>query len=263
MSKLHTIQSTVRNWRSTWIVLLVGLMITATATLYIKSGAEKIAENEFIYLCKENSNKIAERLDNYARILQSGVAFLNASETVSREEWLIFNLAQKVEKQLPGIQGIGFSLLIPRAELARHILGIRREGFPDYTLNPDGDREVYSSIIYLEPFSDRNLRAFGYDMFSEPVRRAAMEQARDTNAASLSGKVVLVQETSTDIQAGILMYVPVYRKGMPTETVEQRRAAIHGWVYSPYRMNDLMQGTIGDFNTEKTCLLYTSDAADE
>ncbi|MEI6261815.1 MAG: CHASE domain-containing protein, partial [Deltaproteobacteria bacterium] len=256
MSRLYTIQSTIRNWRSTWIVLVVGLMITATATLYIKSGAEKIAENEFIYLCKENSNKIAERLDNYARILQSGVAFLNASETVSREEWLIFNLAQKVEKQLPGIQGIGFSLLIPRAELARHILGIRREGFPDYTLNPDGDREVYSSIIYLEPFSDRNLRAFGYDMFSEPVRRAAMEQARDTNAASLSGKVVLVQETSTDIQAGILMYVPVYRKGMPTETVEQRRAAIHGWVYSPYRMNDLMQGTIGDFNTEKTKQLH-------
>jgi PAS domain S-box-containing protein len=256
MSKLHTIQSTVRNWRSTWIVLVVGLIITATATLHIKSGVEKIAEHEFIYLCNEIDNKIIERLDNHASILQSGVAFFNASETVTREEWRIFNGAQKVEKQLPGIQGIGFSLLIPRAELARHIQGIRREGFPDYTLKPDGDREVYSSIIYLEPFSDRNLRAFGYDMFSEPVRRAAMERARDTNAAALSDKVVLVQETSTDIQAGVLMYVPVYRKSMPTETVEQRRAAIHGWVYSPYRMNDLMQGTIGDLNTEKEKQLY-------
>ncbi len=184
------------------------------------------------------------------------MAFFNASKTVSREEWRIFNQAQKVEKQLPGIQGIGFSLLIPHAELTWHIQGIRREGFPDYTLKPDGDREVYSSIIYLEPFSDRNLRAFGYDMFSEPVRRAAMEQALDTNAAALSGKVVLVQETSTNIQAGVLMYVPVYRKGMPTETVEQRRAAIHGWVYSPYRMNDLMHGTIGDFNPEKTKQLH-------
>ncbi len=261
MSKLHTIQSTIKNWRSTWIVLAVSLMITATATLYIKSGVEKIAENEFIYLCNEINNKITERLDNHARILQSGVAFFNASETVSREEWRIFNQAHKVEKQLPGIQGIGFSLLIPRAELAWHIQGIRREGFPDYTLKPDGDREVYSSIIYLEPFSDRNLRAFGYDMFSEPVRREAMEQARDTNAAALSGKIVLVQETNTDVQAGILMYVPVYRRGMPTETVEQRRAAIHGWVYSPYRMNDLMQGTIGDLNQkkEKQLLLQVFD----
>ena len=211
---------------------------------------------EFIYLCSDIENKITGRLDDHARILLSGAALFNASETVSREEWRIFNRAQKIEKQLPGIQGIGFSLLIPRAELAWHIQGIRREGFPDYTLKPDGDREVYSSIIYLEPFSDRNLRAFGYDMFSEPVRRAAMERARDTNAAALSDKVVLVQETSTDIQAGILMYVPVYRRGMPTETVEQRRVAIHGWVYSPYRMNDLMQGTIGGLNQEKEKQLY-------
>ena len=251
MSKLHTIQSTIRNWRSTWIVLVVGLIITATATLYIKSGVEKIAEYEFTYLCSETKNKITDRLDDYALVLLGGAALFNASETVTREEWRIFNQVQKVEKQRPGIQGIGFSLLIPRAELAWHIQEIRREGFPDYTLEPDGDREVYSSIIYLEPFSDRNLLAFGYDMFSEPVRRAAMEQARDTNAAALSGKIVLVQETNTDVQAGVLMYVPVYRRGMPIETVEQRRAAIYGWVYSPYRMNDLMQGTIGGLNQEK------------
>jgi PAS domain S-box-containing protein len=77
-------------------------------------------------------------------------------------------------------------------------------------------------------------------MFSEPVRRSAMERARDTNTAALSGKVVLVQETDKEVQAGTLMYVPVYRQGMPTETVLQRRAAIYGWVYSPYRMKDLM-----------------------
>ena len=110
---------------------------------------------------------------------------------------------------------------------------------------------LFRSIIYLEPFSDRNLRAFGYDMFSEPVRRAAMERARDMNAPSLSGKVVLVQETSAAVQAGTLMYVPVYRKGMPIETVEQRRAAIYGWVYSPYRMNDLMQGILGGLYLKK------------
>jgi CHASE1-domain containing sensor protein len=56
------------------------------------------------------------------------------------------------------------------------------------------------------------------------------ERARDTDAAALSGKVVLVQETDKEVQAGTLMYVPLYRKGMPIETIEQRRAAIYGWV---------------------------------
>ena len=106
-------------------------------------------------------------------------------------------------------------------------------------------REIYSSIIYLEPFTKLNLRAFGYDMFSEPVRRAAMERARDLDEAALSGKVILVQETGQDVQAGTLMYVPVYRPGEPHETVDERRAALFGWVYSPYRMNNLLKEILG------------------
>ena len=143
---------------------------------------------------------------------------------------------------------MGFSVLIPRAELARHVRELRQEGFPEYRLKPDGVRELYSAIIYLEPFTGRNLRAFGYDMFSELVRRAAMEQARDTGAAALSGKIVLVQETGADVQAGTLMYVPVYHKGLPLETVAQRRAALQGWVYSPYRMKDLIKGILDSHN---------------
>ena len=86
-------------------------------------------------------------------------------------------------------------------------------------------------------------------MFSEPVRRAAMERARDQNEAALSGKVLLVQETDKDVQLGTLMYVPVYRKGMPTDTLEQRRSALFGWVYSPYRMTDLMRGILGGWDS--------------
>jgi PAS domain S-box-containing protein len=250
---LHTIQSVsvFRNLRSAWILLVIGLMITVAATQYMQSTVQMIAEHEFTYRCNTIQDKIRGRLDDYARILRSGVALFNASEVLTREEWRIFTQTRSIEKELPGIQGIGFSLLIPREELTRHILEIRSEGFPEYNLKPDGDREIYSSIIYLEPLSDRNLRAIGYDMFSEPVRRTAMEKARDNDVVTLSGKVVLVQETNTDIQAGTLMYAPVYRKDMPVETVEQRRAAMHGWVYSPYRMNDLIRGILNDRNLEK------------
>jgi len=255
-NSLHTPHSAYSKLRSSWSVLVIGLIITAVATMYVKSSVESIENSQFTYLCNEITSKITERLDDHARILQSGVALFNASDVVTREKWRIFTQQQKVEKTLPGIQGIGFSLLIPRAELTRHIQKIRREGFPQYKLRPDGDREVYSSIIYLEPFSGRNLRAFGYDMFSEPVRRKAMERARDTDTTALSGKVVLVQETDKAVQAGTLMYAPVYRKGMPIETVEQRRAAIYGWVYSPYRMNDLIQGILGVLNLEKEKQLH-------
>jgi PAS domain S-box-containing protein len=253
---LQTTLSALRRWQQALIVLMVGLMITAAATMYMTESVERIAEREFISRCNEIQSKITDRLNAHARILQSGVALFDASETVTREEWRIFIQQQKFEQQLPGIQGIGFLLLIPREELSRHVLKIHREGFPEYKVHPDGDRTLYSSIVYLEPFSGRNLPAFGYDMLSESTSREAMERARDTDAVALSGKVVLIQETSAYVQDGILMYAPVYRKGMPVETVEQRRAAIYGWVYSPYRMTDLMQGILGDRNLENEKQLH-------
>ena len=73
---------------------------------------------------------------------------------------------------------MGFALRAASDEMAEHIRRVRAEGFPDYTVRPEGERAEYTPILYLEPFDERNQRAFGYDMFSEPVRRAAMERAR-------------------------------------------------------------------------------------
>ncbi len=232
-----------------WGVLLIGLMLTLSATWNSKVNIERLEDQEFRTSCSATERMITRRLDQHARILWSGVALFNASDRVTREEWRRFTQGLRIEKQLPGVQGFGFAVLVPREALAQHTQEIRNEGFPEYQVHPAGERERYSSIIYLEPFAGRNLRAFGYDMFSEPVRRAAMEHARDSDAVALSGKVILVQETDREVQFGALMYVPVYRNGMPTATVEERRAAIIGWVYSPYRMNDLFLGILGAQNS--------------
>ena len=130
-----------------------------------------------------------------------------------------------------------------------HILSVRAEGFPTFTIKPASQREEYSSIIFLEPFDWRNKRAFGFDMWYNEMRRNAMARARDTGEASTSGIITLVQETSTDVQRGFLTYLPLYRYGMPVDTVDQRREAFVGWVYSPFRMGDLMKGILGGGET--------------
>ncbi|MSR16902.1 MAG: hypothetical protein EXR89_03785 [Methylococcaceae bacterium] len=88
----------------------------------------------------------------------------------------------------------------------------KKTGFPHYQIRPSGQWDAYTSIVYIEPFEGRNLRAFGYDMYSESVRQNAMAMARDKNQVTLSGKVILVQETNQDVQPGTLMYSPIYEK---------------------------------------------------
>lgn len=232
-------------------LLIAGLIITVSATLTVQREVEQKAVSDFEFACSEIVQKISTRLHSHAQLLRSQATLFLMNKSITREDWKAAYFNQKIQENLPGIQGVGFSLIIQPEKLREHEKRIHMEGFPQYHVKPAGKRDIYTSIIFLEPFTDRNLRAFGYDMFSEPIRRQAMEYSRDNNTAALSGKIVLVQETSSDVQAGTLMYVPVYDKNLTSNTKEERRKAIIGWVYSPYRMNDLMSGILSGYETVK------------
>ncbi len=250
------------NWKA-FVVLVCGLALTILVAFYAQKDENEKSRSDFISICEEIKLKISDRLHAHALLLRTGAAFFTAKKSVSRSDWKKFIADIEIDRNLPGIQGVGFSLIVPKNKLKSHTENIRREGFPDYTIQPEGDREFYTSAIYLEPFAGRNLKAFGYDMYTEKVSRKAMERSRDSDLATLSGKIILVQETKEDIQAGTLMYVPVYSNEKPSNTVEQRRAAILGWVYSPFRMNDLMKDTLdrGEIiDKEKINLLVYDDS---
>lgn len=242
-------QAKYGNWQMSLVVLIAGLVLTIVSTVLLKEDEELQARNELSLISNELRTRIERRLNAHALMLRNGASFFAASDSVTREEWKSYIQNSRLERILPGVEGVGYSYIVPKAQLQHHIQKVRDEGFPDYTIKPEGERDIYTSILYLEPFAGRNLRAFGYDMFSEPVRRSAMERARDNDIAALSGKVTLVQETDENPQAGTLMYVPVYRNGMRAFTIEERRAAIIGWVYSPYRMDDLMHGILGRWDS--------------
>lgn len=229
----------------TLLTFVVALGATALLFRMEWKTARAEVKEDLLNETKTIAGALSERMRDHRQILRSGAAMMMASDHVSREDWNIFDRRQKLRTTLPGIQGFGYAIKILPDQLERHIQDIRAEGYPDYRVWPEGRRSHYSSIIYLEPFAERNLRAFGYDMFSEPVRRAAMQAACDEDMAKLSGPVMLVQEDGHDVQVGTLMYAPVYRRGAPIETVAERRAALLGWVYSPYRMNDLINGILG------------------
>ena len=246
-----------------WLLLLVGLLATSYAVYIARSDIEQAAMRDFAAEAEEVRLKVEARLQAHKQVLLGGAAMFDASDFVSREEWNAYAKRVRIDEHFNGIQGLGYAQAIMPAQLPAHVAAVRKQGFPQYRVYPPGERELYTTILYLEPFRGRNLRAFGYDMYSDPVRRAAMVQARDENTAALSGKVTLVQETDRDVQAGTLMYAPVYRKGAALDSVAQRRAALRGWVYSPFRMNDLLDGVLArwDDHTSQHIHMQVYDGA--
>jgi len=181
----------------------------------------------------------------YEQVMRGAQGLINASNYVTRTEFHDYVMTQDLSESYPGIQGIGFNILVPPSEMAHHTAAMKKNGFPDYAIRPAGARDIYTAIVYLEPANSMNQRAIGFDTFSEPVRRKAMEAARDSGKAAISGKITLVQESNKEVQAGVLMFLPVYKKGAPCSTVAERRDNLIGWISAPFRMGDLMSGTLG------------------
>ncbi|MDT3670267.1 MAG: CHASE domain-containing protein [Aromatoleum sp.] len=189
--------------------------------------------------------RIEERFRSYKALLRSGRALFGLAGEIDRAEWRDFVTTLNLVEDFPGIQGFGFTEWIEPETLPAHLARMRREGNANYRVWPEGERDGYSSIIMLEPDDWRNRRAYGYDMYSEPVRRTAMERAVRTGQAALSGRTILVQETESDVQPGVLIYSAVFDRSKPLDTLAQRREALLGWVYMPFRMSDLMRGILG------------------
>jgi PAS domain S-box-containing protein len=227
------------------LVLATGILLTLGLWHTTRQQSLDKTRVEFELLFGRITDSIQDRIEANEQVLRGVVGLFASSDDVTRSAFRSFVAALHLGERYPGIQGVGFSRLIAPELKARHTEAIRGEGFPDYEIRPPGARAVYSSIVFLEPFDWRNRRAFGYDMYSEPLRRLAMTRAWETGKAALSGKVTLVQETDQDVQAGALLYVPVYRGGtvVPNDARERHDSLI-GWAYSPLRMQDMMSNLL-------------------
>lgn len=236
---------TQRGMRWAWGTLIVALALTVGAYRAVESQSTAAVQEKFDIKLDEISHNIEQRMATYVQVLRSGIGLLHASTEVSRWDWYKFIANLQLDELFPGIQGVGYAEWVQPDELADYEAAVQAQGFPGFSIQPAGPREIYSSIIFLEPFDERNRQAFGYDMFSQETRREAMTIARDTGEPAMSGKVTLVQEISDDVQAGVLMYLPHYETHVTPNTVAARRIGSLGFVYAPFRMRDLMSGILG------------------
>ncbi len=235
------------------------IMLFTVAAWYLASEMTTHRVNErFLYRAEKERDHIVQHMEGHEQVLRGVAAFIESSEEVSHEEWHRYFHELDFEKNSPGVQGLGFALLVAPGEKAALERKIRVERVADYSIHPPGARDQYGAIIYLEPHSQSNLQALGFDMYTDPLRREAMERARDSGLPALSGKVMLAQETS---EAGFIIYLPVYRGGRAGESVEQRRAALTGYVFSMFRADELLRDITGGENDDLDFTLFDGSVA--
>ncbi|HWQ91545.1 MAG TPA: CHASE domain-containing protein, partial [Clostridia bacterium] len=224
------------------VILLAGLALTFLSTYYATRALRTQQQARFESAVEEWQGTLHARTQAYITLLRGGSAFVAGNPYLNREQFHAYVKRLHLQELYPGIQGLGYSVRLLPAEKDVFVRRMRAQGAPDFHIWPEFERMEYHTIAYLEPLDARNQAALGYDMFTEPVRRAAMEMARDSGTAKASGKVRLVQEIEGKAQAGFLIFAPTYAGGDVPATVEERRANLTGFIYGPFRADDLFYG---------------------
>ncbi len=233
-----------REMRPAWLVACLSFAATVLFWAFARGEDQLAAQATFDAMTQRFVAELEQTVTGYEQVLRAGRGLLNTRLEVTKDDWREFVDSLELAENYPGTRGVGYAVMIAPKDLETHGAAMRAVYGPEYKVHPEAPRDIYSAIIFLEPQDERNKRALGFDMFSEPVRRAAMEHARDSGAIAATGKVTLVQEgpDTGDVQAGVLLYLPVYSDAATPEAEDERRASLRGFVYSPLRMGDFIGG---------------------
>ena len=228
------------------LILAAALGVTWVAWDHERQISREHLQSRLDVSLRETASRVEQRMAAYEQMLRGVQSLFAATSAMNRDSLHDYIGALHLNANFSGIQAIGVSQWVPATRRDAHVAAMHRIGFADYAIVPDGQRENYAPTIQREPDIGNNRVPPGFDGWSEPVRRIAMETARDSGMAAISGKLQLVVDVNTNAVSSFNMYLPIYTRGQPHDSVAQRRTHLSGWVFASFRMNDLMASLYGE-----------------
>ena len=246
-------------WRGRRVPITLVMVTTfALFTAIVIYSTQKANERIRFQFEKDSSAMIAaveKSLLTHLNVLSSLKSFYSASDGVSREEFRTF-VAQSFDS-FHGVQALSWNPRILASERDAFERSVQQDGYRSFHISElshdnklvkAGNRQEYVAVSYIEPYLG-NESAFGYDVYSDPVRKAAIERARDTGEIAITQRVNLVQVA--DGQYGVLAFMPIYRNNLASKTLAERRENIAGYVVAALKMEDVIAAALENINRDK------------
>ena len=239
-----------------WPVLILSLLITCVLSRLVFLDIHKQAETKFNSQIYRVESALGAKLSAYEQILLGGAGLYEVMGEVSRNQWRKYIESISLNKNYPGLRGVGYGKRVLKDDVPNHIKKIQEQGLSYYNIFPNGDRSEYYPVIFMEPFNVENQKVLGFDMATNKDRLMAMEIARDTGTTTLSNRVKLLPNENGIIEDGFVMFLPIYNNTKPHETINDKRENIIGFIYSPFSINIFINKTISPMHLMTGMKLY-------
>lgn len=241
----------IRGRTSAYIVLIGTLAVTGLAWYYVTSGIAAREKADFNSSVELTQRSFDRRIDTYVNAMLDARALFMIDESVTRADWRIFVANSDLEHRYPGVRALGYAPKVLASQKDAFAMHIRDDGTPDFMIRSDQEGAEYFPVLFIEPFDASNKLLLGYDLHSEAEYSDAMDQARDTGMPQASGKVTLASQGGEPAQVGFVMYVPMYNKTQPTNTLAERRAALRGFIVSVFSTDQLAEAIFGQYQSNQ------------
>ena len=221
------------------IFLLISA-VTLVSVTAIESTETKRRASQLQQTAKVLASALERRADAHEAYLRSGAAVFATQQAVSRTLFQTYISQLRLDSDYRGAEGIGWAMRVDRDEIAAVQQAMRRAGPSNFTIRPlpSEDQAYAMPILYLEPDTERNRRAIGFNMYSDPVRRAAMAYGVRFGRPTASGKLVLLQEEARGGRPGFIILMPVF--GLDEGGARQ----LKGFVYSPFVAGEFLNSAL-------------------
>ena len=228
------------------LVLAIGLALTVIATGVAYRQTVDSERLRLQVLTQRIEGDATEQLGTYVSLVRSGVGFFEASAlNVSPAQFRKFLSAIDLEHDYPGVLALGFIQKVPASE-REAFLARQRKWLPSFHIFPDTPRDPYFVATYVEPSEPARLKTLGFDPYTEPVRRSALELAGDNASPVMTQRIELKTEGKDDnASTAFILYAPIYNVSPPPRSVKGRRQALHGFITASFRVDELTQGIRG------------------
>jgi signal transduction histidine kinase/CheY-like chemotaxis protein len=243
-------------------ILAAGLSVAASSYLSWSAAAtaEARARAEFLTDAQQTRRQIQAGLNMYFEVVRAGAVLLSADNEIQGAEFRRFVSGLRLRERYPGIEGIGFAPCVPRRELRSLLRTVDLDG-SRVRIWPAGVRTEHCPTIFLEPMDSRNRAAVGFDLASEPLLQEAMARARDRGEPEASRKVGELQVRSKGWRGNFVLFIPIYRVARPLGSVEARRRALVGFVFSPFQSERLLQDIVASTTPSMAFEVYDGSMA--
>ena len=223
-------------WHPGMIAAVVLTLVLLGVTYLVWEGVERSRDERrlqaFGMAVERVVSNLSDRMAAYEMVLRGAKGYYEGSDSIDQREFHAYVEALHLPQTRPGLQGV--------ALLAR-------------VAEPEDIRQARALITHIEPPTLENQQELGQDAMLHPARREALWRARDSGALALSGPL---ESGSTQGAAPLVMYLPLYEKGIPLDTLAERREAITGWVAAHFRMDEVIQGLARELDSDLALAIH-------